>query len=126
MKGYCCAADCGIAENTRMSDGAHLLIPLASCEAQGCIEVRRSLALPALDKLLSRLAVTRVDEGDEHARSMPHERVLARAFGLDAPDGCIPWAARQVAQAGRDTQGAAWAWITPCHWRVGRDHIAMS
>jgi hypothetical protein len=109
-----------------MSDAAHLLIPLASSGAQGCIEARRTLVLPALEKLLARLQVTRVDEGDEHALSMPHERELARAFGLDAADGCIPWATWQVAQAGRDTRGAAWARITPCHWRVGRDHIAMS
>jgi hypothetical protein len=103
-----------------------LLIPLASCEAEGCIEARRGLALPALEKLLARLPVTRTDDGDEHTLSMPHERVLAREFGLEPADGCIPWAAWQVAQAGRDTQGAAWAWITPCHWRVGRDHIAMT
>src|SRR5262249_45843373 len=58
--------------------------------------------------------------------SMPHERVLGRAYGLPTfADGCIPWAAWELAQSGRDTQGAAWAWITPCHWRVGRDHIAM-
>jgi hypothetical protein len=22
--------------------------------------------------------------------------------------------------------GEAWAWITPCHWRVGQDHVAMA
>ena len=109
-----------------MSDGAHLLIPSASSEAQGCIEARRSLPLPALEKLLARLDASRVDEGEAHTLSMPHERELARALGLQAPDGCIPWAAWHVAQAGRDTQGAAWAWVTPCHWRVGRDHIEMS
>jgi hypothetical protein len=109
-----------------MSDGAHLLIPLASSEAQGCIEARRILVLPALEKLLARLRLDRVDEGDEHTLSMPHEREVAHASGLHAPDGCIPWAAWQVEQGIRDTQGAAWAWITPCHWHVGRDHIAMS
>jgi hypothetical protein len=108
-----------------MSDGAHLLIPFASCGDEGCVQVRRTLKLPVLDRLLARLRPTAGDEGDEHSLSPPHERVLAREFGLAAPDGCIPWAAWQVEQAGRDTQGAAWAWITPCHWAVGRDHIAM-
>ena len=37
--------------------------------------------------------------------STPHERVLARACGLPATDGCIPWAAWQVHQAGRDAAG---------------------
>lgn len=109
-----------------MSDATHLLIPFASCDTPGCVEARRSLKLPALERLLARLGPARADEGDETTLSMPHERVLAHEFGIAAPDGCIPWAAWQVAQAGRDPQGAAWAWITPCHWEVGRDHVAMS
>jgi hypothetical protein len=117
--------DCGIAENTVMSDGAHLLIPFASCQAEGCIQARRTLALPQLEKLLARLSPGPIDSGDEHTFSLPHERVLAREFGLAAPDGQIPWAAWQVAEAGRETEGAAWAWITPCHWQVATDHIAM-
>jgi hypothetical protein len=108
-----------------MSDGSHLLIPFAASSDEGCVQARRTLRLPALDKLLARLKPTASDEGDEHTLSMPHECVLARACGLPAADGRIPWAAWQVAQSGRDTQGAAWAWITPCHWEVGRDHVEM-
>ncbi|WP_227820446.1 phosphoglycerate mutase [Ramlibacter tataouinensis] len=100
---------------------------MASCDAEGCIAARRHLAWPHLEKLLARLAPASGgdDDGGANTLSMPHERALARAWGLHAPDGGIPWAAWQLAQAGRDPQGAAWAWITPCHWRVGRDHIAM-
>ncbi|MDB5870971.1 MAG: hypothetical protein JWQ07_413, partial [Ramlibacter sp.] len=47
------------------------------------------------------------------------------ACGLPAQDGRIPLAAWQLRQAGREDAGAAWAWITPCHWRVGTDHVAM-
>ena len=108
-----------------MSDGVHLLIPFAVCSAPECAAALRALALPQLEKLLARLAPATADTGDEHTLAMPHERVLAREHGLSAPDGCIPWAAWQVAQAGRDPQGAAWAWITPCHWRVGTDHVVM-
>ncbi len=108
-----------------MSDAAHLLIPFASSQAEGCVQARRTLALPCLEKLLSRLAPVHTDTGDEHSLSLPHERVLAREYGLDGTDGRIPWAAWQVAQAGRSTQGSAWAWITPCHWRVAIDHIGM-
>jgi hypothetical protein len=108
-----------------MSDGVHLLIPFAVSSAPECTAALRELALPQLELLLARLARRAADPGDEQTLSMPHERVLAREYGLAAADGCIPWAAWQVAQAGRDPQGAAWAWITPCHWRVGTDHIAM-
>ncbi|MEJ6024384.1 phosphoglycerate mutase [Ramlibacter sp. PS4R-6] len=103
-----------------------MLIPFASCDDRGCAEARRTLRLPALEQLLARLQPAAADEGDEHMLAMPHERVLAREFGIAAPDGCVPWAAWQVAQAGRDPQGAAWAWITPCHWQVGQDHVAMA
>jgi hypothetical protein len=103
-----------------------LLVPFASSQAEGCREALAALALPHLNKLLARLAPAAMDEGDGQELSMPHERALAREYGLQAPDGQIPWAAWQVAQSGRDTRYAPWAWITPCHWRVGRDHIAMA
>lgn len=102
-----------------------MLVPFAHCRAAGCGDALRSLSLPHLEKLLARMACTHADEGDEHALSMPHERALAQQYGIAAPDGQIPWAAWQVQQSGRDAQHAAWAWITPCHWRVGTDHVAM-
>ena len=109
-----------------MSDAAHLLIPFAASGDEGCLQARRELELPHLERLLARLPAAQADVGDEQRLAMPHERVLASECGLQAPDGCIPWAAWQLAQAGRDTEGGAWAWITPCHWHVGQDHIAMA
>lgn len=108
-----------------MSDSAHLLIPFASSPEPGCHEALRGLALPRLERLLARLAPGEPDAGTETSLSLPHERVLARACGLAPADGRIPWAAWQVQQAGGDAGGAAWAQITPCHWRVGSDHVAM-
>jgi hypothetical protein len=108
-----------------MSDGVHLLIPFAYSSSEGCLRALADLALPQLEKLVARLKPADTDRGEESSLSMPHERVLARRFGVSAPDGCIPWAAWQVRQAGRDAEGAAWARITPCHWRVATDHISM-
>ena len=108
-----------------MSDGVHLLIPFAYSHADGCAKALGELALPHLERLLARLTLVDTDSGDETSLSMPHERVLAREVGLSAPDGLIPWAAWQVKEAGRDPLGAAWARITPCHWRVATDHISM-
>ena len=108
-----------------MSDGVHLLIPFAYSSSEGCAQALRDLALPQLERLVARLKPADTDRGEESSLSMPHERVLAREFGVCAPDGCIPWAAWQARQAGRDLRGAAWARITPCHWRVETDHIAM-
>ena len=108
-----------------MSDGVHLLIPFAYSSTEGCSRALQDLALPQLERLVAHLKLAGTDGGEESSLSMPHERVLAREFGISAADGCIPWAACQVQQAGRDVQGAAWARITPCHWRVETDHIAM-
>jgi hypothetical protein len=109
-----------------MSDAAHLLIPFASCGDAGCAEARRGLKLPALERLLARLKPSATDEGNARTLSPPHERALAKLHGLQAEDGCIPWAAWQMVQSGRDTANEAWAWITPCNWHVGQDHISMS
>jgi hypothetical protein len=108
-----------------MSDSVHLLIPFAYALSDGCAQALRRVALPNLEKLLARLTPGTRDAGDESTLSMPHERVLAREAGLPPTDGLIPWAAWQVHQAGREAGGEAWARITPCHWRVGRDHVAM-
>jgi hypothetical protein len=109
----------------RMSDSVHLLIPFAYALSDGCAQALQGLALPHLEKLLVRLTPRERDAGDEWTLSMPHERVLAREAGLPVADGLIPWAAWQQLQAGRDPGDKAWARITPCHWRVGRDHVAM-
>lgn len=109
-----------------MSDGVHLLVPFARCQAAACLEALRSLALPRLQKLLRRLVVEATDVGDPHSLSAPHERVLARAQGLQPADGLIPFAALQVQQAGRSPGNTGWAWVTPAHWRVGQDHIQMA
>jgi hypothetical protein len=108
-----------------MSDGTHFLIPFAAFETEECRQALARLELPRLEKLLTRLGAGTPDQGDARDLSMPHERVLARACGLPVADGRIPWAAWQVRQSGRDPGDSAWARITPCHWRVGADHVAM-
>ena len=108
-----------------MSDIAHLLIPFAAAEAPECRQALAGLQLPRLEKLLARLQRAAADHGSAHDLSLPHERVLARAWGLPAADGRTPWAAWQLRQWGRDPGRDAWACITPCHWRVGSDHVAM-
>jgi hypothetical protein len=103
-----------------------LLIPFASCSAPAAVEAARGLRLPQLQRLLARLAPAATDTGDARSFSPPHERALARAHGLPASDGLVPLAALQVLQSGQSPGDEGWAWITPCHWRVGRDHVDMA
>lgn len=109
-----------------MSDGTHLLISFASTTSPGCAQALSALALPHLQRLLARLSAAAPDPGSEQSLTPPHERALARANGLYEGDGRVPWAAWQLRQEGADVNHTARAWITPCHWVVGRDHIAMA
>ncbi len=104
----------------------HLLIPFACSNTPACESALRPLQLPHLEKLLRRLVLVDTDAGDANSLSAPHERALARVYGMPAPDGCIAWAADEITRAGRDPGAAAWAWITPAHWDVGADHILMA
>jgi hypothetical protein len=117
---------CGIPDNTEVSDGVHLLVPFASCASAACAQALRELRLPNLQRLARRLAVEHTDAGDPASLSPPHERALARAWGLQSADGLVPLAAWQVQQAGGHAGDAGWAWITPAHLEVGRDHIDMA
>ena len=103
-----------------------MLVPFASCAAPEAAQALAELQLPHAQRLLRRLGVEATDAGHTRSLSTPHERVLARACGLEPAEGLIPFAALQVQQS----QGAAgehgWAWITPAHWQVARDHIAMA
>lgn len=109
-----------------MSDTPHLLIPLAASPAEGCQQALQTLALPRLDQLLARLSPAVADTGEETDFAPPHERALARHLGLPAaPGGTTPWAAWQRQQSQQDAGSAAWAFITPCQWQVGADHVTL-
>ena len=79
------------------------------------------LKLPHLQALLTQQPPRTVVQGDEFDFSPPHERLLARALQLPDAPGLIPWAAL----AAQDTTQAC-AFITPCNWHVGADHVLQS
>ncbi|KZT15363.1 phosphoglycerate mutase [Acidovorax sp. GW101-3H11] len=110
-----------------MSDTTHLLIPGAASASEGCQQAQQGLALPHLDRLLARLSPhpAQSDDGEETSFTPPHERALARALGLPAEDGHIPWAAWHRHQQGLSTDGEAWAFVTPCQWQVSTDHVTL-
>ncbi|MDZ7856071.1 hypothetical protein [Sphaerotilus sp.] len=110
-----------------------LLIAHASAASAAGLAALKALQLPHLDALLGRLtpasgASPRPDD-DEYTLSAPHERVLAEAHGWQGSDGRWPWAAASAAEDGlradSDTSGDPWGLITPVHWHVGSDQIAL-
>ncbi len=94
--------------------------------AEGARTAVAGLRLPQLQRLVGQLAAQPVESTGPDTLSTPHERMLARAYGLPETDGLVPFAALQAAQAGEPARGEGWAWITPGHWRVGRDNIVLA
>jgi hypothetical protein len=85
----------------------------------------RDTPLPALERLLARLVPAERDGAGAQTLSMPHELALARLCGLPAEDGRIPLAAWDLRRRGETPDNRPCAWITPCHWQVGAEHIFM-
>ncbi|MDH4376025.1 MAG: phosphoglycerate mutase [Ramlibacter sp.] len=134
-----------------MTDTAlHLIVSHAGATDDARRQTLAGLRLPHLTRLLSRLErlpdeVAPAEREPERTLSLPHERAQARALGLPGEDGYLPWAAWRQASAGRLPGGAnidggrfdsaapdgpapdgqAFARLTPCHWAVGSDHIAL-
>jgi hypothetical protein len=109
----------------------HILIPAAAPPGPQCQDAIARLQLPKLSALLQRLTPTVPLHGQAKDLSPLHERVRALALGLPTGDGLVPWAAMDASALfpnGGDTNAApaAWAWITPCHWRVHADHVEMA
>jgi len=107
----------------------HWVLPFAACASDDWLPAVRAMPPAAsrhLGKLLQGMKRVHTDSGDVRSLSPPHERVLARALGLQAPDGLIPWAAWEQLQGSGAPAARAWAFITPCHWAMGREHATMT
>ncbi|UUZ76868.1 hypothetical protein LP414_05365 [Polaromonas sp. P1(28)-13] len=113
----------------------HLLIPFAVCSAEAWLPTMKALPRDStrhLSQLLQGMKLVHTDAGnmhDLHTLSPPHEWALARAQGLvtaETPDGLIPWAAKDATEHLHADGNKAWAWITPCHWAMGREHATLA
>ncbi len=77
--------------------------------------------LPHLDALLRQLQTTDRLRCDDESPSDPAELATARALGLPSEPGRIPWAALESG-----TTGTPCAWLVPCHWQLGMDHVLLT
>lgn len=106
----------------------HTLIPFAATGGPQCRQALTTLQLPHLERLLKYLVPRTTLERQTGSLTPLHERVAAQALGLSGQDGLIPWAAHDAQSRGlTGLHGdGGWAWITPCHWTVHADHVAMA
>ena len=101
----------------------HLIVPFAQCGDEGWLQATTSLAIKNLDHLLRGMKLVETYTGHANSLSPPHERALTQAWDLKkSDDGLIPWAALEA----NATPGQAWAFITPCHWAMGREHATLT
>lgn len=104
----------------------HLIVPWALSANRSLRQAL--LELPAhatvhLRQLLRQMRIGQREVGSAESLSPPHEKAVAALLGWgQVPDGLLPWAARHAPAAG--TQ--AWAWVSLCHWSVGREHASLS
>lgn len=116
----------------RTMSSPHLLIPFAACSAEAWLPTIQALPREStrnLTQLLHGMKREHIDAGAARTLSPPHERALARALGLtspETPDGLIPWAASNAAEQLQADASQGWAWITPCHWAMGSDHVSLT
>ena len=96
----------------------HVIVPYAALNNESCQHVLQGLALPQLESLMQALSPLELDEGADDSTTPPHERAVARLWGLNpqAP----AWAALANAQA-----DSPCAWFSLCHWTAGADQVRM-
>ena len=103
----------------------HLIIPYAASQAFMDPAAWLGLKLPHLQTLLSLLQRQKaLQDSEDLALHMPHERLLAEALGWARDSAALPWAAWHSAQQGQPSAKPQ-AWMTPCHWQVGMDQVVM-
>ncbi len=104
----------------------HLIVPFSGCSPSIWLQAASPLEPKNLGKLLRGMKLLVTDSGDAASLSPPHERVLAKALNVTASynvsDGLLPWAAFEASAAPHQ----AWAFITLCHWSMGREHATLT
>ncbi len=84
-----------------------------------------ALDVPALRGWLRTASIVGHHTLDNDAGAMPHERCWARDMKLDTIDAPLPYARALAAFDGVPLDDAAWGLVSPVHWRVAMDHVAL-
>ena len=107
----------------------HMIVALAGCGGDEWLSVMSAVKLTCLGNLLRGMTLLGTDAGQSDSLSPPHERVWAKAmglgtgFGVDSlADGLIP----SAAYSNNAKPAEACAFITLCHWSMGREHATLT
>jgi hypothetical protein len=108
----------------------HLLLPFALPSAADAATALHNLQRPALDRLLARATLDERVIGEDFQRTLPHERWIARQFGVVAESSKqasdeAPLAPYMLLADGGTPGNATWACVEPVHVRIARDHLVL-
>jgi hypothetical protein len=107
----------------------HLLLPFALPSAADASTALHNLAIPALERLVSRATLVERVIGEDFQRTLPHERWVARQFGATSPTQPAadeaPLAPYMLRADGGEPGDATWACIQPVHVRIAHDHLVL-
>ena len=105
----------------------HLLVPFALPAAVHADALLRDLERPGLEKLLQRATETEREHGADFQRTLPHERWLARRFGVvdGTQTDSAPLAPYMLLADGGTPGAENWACIEPVHIQIARDHLVL-
>ena len=108
----------------------HLLLPFALPSAADAATALHKLERPALERLLARATLDERVIGEDFQRTLPHERWIARQFGVvneaagRATDEA-PLAPYMLLADGGTPGDTIWACVEPVHVRIARDHLVL-
>jgi hypothetical protein len=100
----------------------HLVIPHAAPSGPQCQAAIERLDLPHLRQVLRALTLEGELRSSESDLSPIAERVQTKDVYAD---GLVPWAALAAKQLPEVPDEGDWGLVTPCHWAVHADHVAM-
>ncbi|WP_027799643.1 hypothetical protein [Paraburkholderia dilworthii] len=132
------------------ADRLHLLLPFALPAAADASTALHDIRSPALDRLVARATLVERVIGEDFQRTLPHERWIARQFGVlttgmtspTSPTGATnasypsdstgaatadeaPLAPYMLRADGGEPGDATWACVQPVHVRIAHDHLVL-
>jgi len=107
----------------------HLLLPFSLPCADDAHAALAQFSCPAFGQLVAHSAIVEALRGEAFQRTLPHERWLARQFGVVPADATpaddAPLAPYMLLADGGEPGDAAWACVEPVHIHVAHDHLVL-
>lgn len=104
-----------------------ILLPFGLAPKELAKDLLAQLQAPSLAQLLGRASQTSAHRSDPYARSLPHERWLAKRYALpEAVDSSPPLATALMQSFGLPADAGTWFILQAAHLHIARDHLVLT